>query len=202
MERRIQHLLFETQSLTPGERADALHRLFCNYATQKQETHSAQYVPQDVLDAYGELESRLHHLLNAAAFAHPDRAVSSLLRKIEKRLAALPESIMQSLYATPDQNWILCYRNLIELHDLLEDAHLVNDAQEYATLVEIMTRLALALSKSAAVRVDAASMFALWLMQAHLRRYSPRRCRALRKSRRSPAKPRMTKRRASRSAKN
>ena len=202
MERRIQHLLFETQGLTPGERADTLHRLFCNYAAQEQETHSAQYVPQDVLDAYGELESRLHHLLNAADLAHPDRATASLLRKIEKRLAALPASIMRSLYATPEQDWILCYRNLIELHELLEDAHLLNDAQEYATLVEIMTRLALALSRSAAVKVDAASMFALWLMQAHLRRYSPQRRRTTRKSRRSSAKPRAVKRNASRSAKN
>ncbi len=185
MERRKQHLLFEQQNLTPGERADTLRRLLSNVAFQPQPQHSPQYVPQDVLDAYGELESRLKHLLNAATLARPDHSQAALLRKVDKKLAALPEHIMQALSASTDQDWMIGYRSMIELHELLEDAHMVNDAQEYATLIQIMSRLALALSQSAAVRVNAASMFVLWLMQMHLQRYSPRR---KRRSQRQPAR--------------
>lgn len=202
MERRKQHLLFEQSCLTPGERADVLRNLLGRVAFQAQPQHSSQYVPQDVLDAYGELESRLRHLLSAATLTHPDRSKAALLRRVDKRLTALPERIMQALSANTEQDWMIGYRSMVELHELLEDAHMVDDAQEYATLVEIMTRLALALSRSAAVKVDAASMFALWLMQAYLRRYSPQRRRTTRKSRRSSAKPRAVKRNASRSAKN
>ncbi len=202
MERRTQHLLFEAPSLTPGERASTLQRLFCRCAAQEQKTHSAQYVPQDVLAAYGELESRLLHLLSAASLNRTDRCSSALLRKIEKKLSALPECLMHSLNATPEDDWMLCYRSLVELHNLLEDAHLVDDAQEYATLVDIMSRLALALSKSANVRIDAASMFALWLMQNHLQRYTPRRRRTSNKPRRTSSPSRTVKHHASHPAKN
>lgn len=99
MERRKQHLLFEPQFLTPGERARALQNLFCRVASQPQPQHSPQYVPQDVLAAYGELESRLHHLINAATLAHPDRTRQALLRKIDKRITAMPEHIMRALSA-------------------------------------------------------------------------------------------------------
>lgn len=174
MDHRKQHLLFESQRLTPGERALALQRLFSRVASQVQAPHSPQYVPQDVLAAHEELESRVRHLLNAAALAHPDRAKLALLRKIDKRLTALPTRILNALSANAEQDWMVCYRSMVELHELLEDAHLVDDEQEYTTLAEIMARLALALSRSAAVRVDAASMFVLWLMQVHLQRNSPR----------------------------
>ena len=197
MEHRKQHLLFETQCLTPGGRAHALQRLFSRVASQPQSQHSPQYVPQDVLAAHGELESRLRHLLNAATLARPDRARLALLRKIDKRLTALPTRILSALSASTEQDWMVCYRSMIELHELLEDAHLVDDAQEYATLVEIMTRLAHALSQSAAVRVDAASMFVLWIMQVHLQRYSPRR-----KRRSSRRKTRPSARHASVTSKN
>ncbi len=185
MEHRKQHLLFEPQCLTPGERALALQRLFSRVASQTQSQHSPQYVPQDVLAAHEELKSRMQHLLNAAALTHPDRAKLALLRKIDKRLTALPTHILDALSANVEQDWMVCYRSMVELHELLEDAHLVDDAQEYTTLAETMARLALALSRSAAVRVDAASMFVLWLMQVHLQRYSPRKKR--RSARKSPS---------------
>lgn len=184
-------MLFEQEKLTPGTRAQALSRLFHSSALR---THGetpptgGEHVPIAVLTAHGELERRLRYMLEAALATRP-AAAKPRLRRIERLLDTLPESIMRTLPATPDQDWMLCYRELVRLHDLLDEAGLCESAEEYAGLITKMSRLAEAVSAGSAVSVNAGSMFTLWLMQSHLRRYSPRKRRApRRKKRRTPRK--------------
>ena len=186
-------MLFEQESLTPGKRADALSRLFCTLAARTREGVSAEHIPLSVLEAHGDLENHLRYMIEAAYASCKDKKRLSQLRRIEKLLDSLPTGIMQTLPASPEQDWMRCYRDLVKLHDMLDEAGLCVDAQEYAAIIEKTARLAQAVSEGSAVQVNAASMFALWLMQAHLRRYQPRRRRPARRKKR---KHRHTPRRA------
>lgn len=177
-------MLFEQEKLTPGMRARALSRLFHRYALRETpEPPSREHVPVEVLTAHGELERYLRYMLEAAFNTRP-AAARPALRRIERLLDALPESIMQTLPATPEQDWMRCYRDLVRLHDLLDEADLCEGAEEYSTIVTKMVQLAEAVSTASAVSVNAGGMFTLWLMQAHLRRYSPRKRRTPRKKKR------------------
>ena len=182
-------MLFEEDQITPAKKARALSKLFHSRASRAQEPSPADHVPVEVLAAHGELESHLRYMLDATLDKRPPHAVKLNLRRIEKLLDSLPESILQTLPASPAQDWMRCYRDLAKLHDLLDDAGLCVSVDDYATVIAKMTRLAEAVSEASAVRVTAASMFALWLMQAHLRRYAPRR---RRKSRTTKRKRRQT----------
>ena len=178
MESRKQTLLFEQESLTPTKRAEALKNLFCSVACRHREDPHSGYVPVDVLVAHGDLDSHLRHLVAAATLSKKDRLSQRLLRRIERRLDSLPESIMQTLPATTEQDWMRCYRDLIELDELLDEAQLVEDAQEYATILTKMTRVAETVSEASAVQIRASSIFALWLQKKHTDRYSSRRRRS------------------------
>lgn len=185
-------MLFEQEKITPGLRARALSRLFHSYA-QRKPPHEAEanseHVPVEVLTAHGELERHLRYMLEAAFNTRP-AAIKPRLRKIERLLDTLPESIMSTLPATPEEDWMRCYRDLVKLHDLLDEAGLCETAEEYATITSKMSQLAAAVSEGAAVSVNAGSMFALWLMQAHLHRYAPRKRRANRSKKRSAKRKR------------
>lgn len=178
-------MLFEQESITPGKRAAALNSLFCAKAARPRLTSCAEHVPVEVLEAHGELESHLRYMLEAACKSRPDKASQRQLRLVEKLLYSLPESIMQTLPATPETDWMRCYRDLIKLHELIDDAGLCIEAAEYATIIEKMVRLAEAVSENSAVQVSSASIFTLCLMQAHLRRYRPGKRRPSRKKKRT-----------------
>ena len=168
-------MLFEEDEITPGKRARALSKLFHEQTARERAPQAADHVPMEVLAAHGELESHLRYMLNAALDKRPPHAVKLNLRRIERLLDTLPESILCTLPAAPTQDWMRCYRDLVKLHELLDDAGLCVSMEEYATVIAKMMRLAAAVSEASAVQVNAASMFTLWLMQAHLRRYAPRR---------------------------
>lgn len=177
-------MLFEEEKLTPGIRARALSRQFQNYAQRAAGgLGGSEHVPVEVLTAHGELERRLRYMLEAAFTTRPSSA-RARLRRIERLLDSLPEGIMQTLPATTEQDWMRCYRELVRLHDLLDEAELYESAEEYATIISKMAQLAEAVSQASAVSVNAGSMFTLWLMQSHLRRYSPRKRRPARKKKR------------------
>ena len=183
-------MLFEQEKITPGMRARALSRLFHRYALRETpESPGREHVPVEVLTAHGELERHLRYMLDAAFNTRP-AAARPPLRRIERLLDALPESIMQTLPATPEQDWMRCYRDLVRLHDLLDDAELCTGAEEYATIISKMVQLAEAVSRGSAVTVNAGGMFTLWLMQAHLRRYAPRKRRPSRRKKRSAKRKR------------
>lgn len=183
-------MLFEQEKLTPGKRARALNRLFLSYAQREQSPcASGDHVPVDVLTTHGELERHLRYMLDAAFLTRP-AAVRPRLRRIEKLLDTLPASIMKTLPATPEQDWMCCYRELVKLHDLLDEAGLCESGEEYATITGKMVQLAEAVSAGAAVSVNAGSMFILWLMQTHLQRYSPRKRRAIRRKKRASKRKR------------
>lgn len=191
MESRKQTLLFEQESLTPAKRAAALQNLFLSVACRHREDSHSGYVPVEVLAAHGELDSHLRHLVAAATLSKKDSPAQRLLRRIERRLDSLPESIMKTLPATAEQDWMRCYRDLIELHELLDEAQLIEDAQEYATILTKMTRVAETVSEASAVQICASSVFALWLRKSHMERYSS--CR--RRSSRTKQKKRSSSRR-------
>lgn len=178
-------MLFEQEQLTPGMRARALSSLFHSYVQRAPGSAATElHVPVEVLTAHGELERHLRYMIDAAVNSRP-AAAKPRLRRIERLLDTLPTSIMQTLPATPAQDWMRCYRDLVRLHDLLDEADLCQSAEEYATIISKMTQLADAVSRSSGVDVNAGGMFALWLMQAHLRRYAPRKRRTPRKKKRT-----------------
>lgn len=185
-------MLFEEEKLTPGKRASALNSLFLSYAQREQSPCAgSEHVPVEVLTAHGELERHLRYMLDAAFNTRP-AAVRPRLRRIEKLLDTLPESIMKTLPATPEQDWMCCYRTLVRLHGMLDEAGLYESREEYATITGKMVQLAEAVAAGAVVSVNAGSMFILWLMQTHLQRYSPRKRRAIRRKKHTTKRKRAT----------
>ena len=96
--------------------------------------------------------------------------------------APMPECIMQSLKASAMSNWMLLYRKLEQLHGLLEDNLPAPDADEYYAIVRKLVRMAETVATHASVQINAASMFTLLLMQAHLHKYAPTRRKATRRN--------------------
>lgn len=176
-------MLFEREPLTPQGRKEVLMRLFGAAASRGGDWSVVSHVPVAVLEAHGELATHVRFILDAARYNHTlSREQQRMLHKAERLLDALPNTIMQTLPAGPEDNWPLLYRMLVDMHDLLEDALPDLDAEEYSSIVQKMVQLAEAVAASAAVEVSAASMFALLLVQMHLNKYeSPRR-------RRTPAR--------------
>lgn len=114
-------------------------------------------------------------MLEAASNRRQDKVQRRLMLKIEKLMDSLPESIMATLPAGPEENWLGVYRKLAMLHGLLEEVEPALDADEYIAIVQKIIQLAGAVAKASSVKVDAASMFALLLIQVHLHKYSPAR---------------------------
>lgn len=183
-------MLFEREPLTPKGRYTALNRLFADFARRGGAKPEPGHVPVEVLSAHGDLDSHVRFMLEAAHNRPQNREQRRRLHQIEKVMDALPTCIMETLPAGPDENWLCLYRKLVQLHGLLEDLEPGLDAEEYAAIVQKMVQLAGAVARFASVEVNAASMFALLLIQVHLHKHSP----ARRRSHRAPkAKARSTK---------
>ena len=184
-------MLFEREPLTPQGRKEVLMRLFGAAARRGGNWAAAHHVPVEVLAAHGELASHVRFILDAA---RNDRSLQKeqhrLLHKAERLLDSLPDSIMQTLPAGPEDNWLQLYRTLVQMHGLLEDALPNLDADEYGSIVQKMVQLAEAVATSAAVEVSPASMFALLLVQVHLNKYEPSRVRRPRRRRKTASKSR------------
>lgn len=168
-------MLFEREPLTPKGRLAALNRLFAEVARREGEAPPAGHVPVAVLSAHGELAAHVRFMLEAASNRSQDKEQRRLMLKIERLMDSLPESIMATLPAGPDENWLGVYRKLAALHGLLEDVVPALDADEYIAIVQKIIQLAGAVARASSVNLDAASMFALLLIQVHLHKYAPAR---------------------------
>ena len=176
-------MLFEREPLTPKGKANVLTGIFAEVAGRSASDKSAQgVVPREVLEAYGDLSSHVRFMIEAAAHTQLSKEAHKNLRKVEKLLDALPECIMQSLKASAMSNWMLLYRKLEQLHGLLEDNLPAPDADEYYAIVRKLVRMAETVATHASVQINAASMFTLLLMQAHLHKYAPTRRKATRRN--------------------
>lgn len=185
-------MLFERELLTAQGKAEVLTRLFAEAATRNESpTASGGTVPREVLDAYGELASHVRFIMEAATHVAPNREIQKQIRKIEKLLDSLPESILQSLSAGPCDNWMQLYRKLVQLHVQLEESFPTPDADEYTAIVQKICNLAKTVADHAVVQINAGSMFCLLMMQVHLHRYSKpaRKRRTKKKATKRTAKP-------------
>ena len=177
-------MLFERETVTPQGRLAAMEELFARVAKRNDTVYEPGRVPVEAIEAYGDLETPLRYMLEAASAGCKDRTRLAELRKVEKCLNTLPEALMTSLSAGPDENWLCLFRHLLQLHTLLTDAGIGTDAAEYASLLQKMVQLAETVSQAAAVEISPASMFTLLLMQVEMQRINPPR------RRRKPAKKR------------
>ncbi len=166
-------MLFERETVTPQGRLAAMEELFARVAKRSDAEHIPGRVPVEALEAFGDLETPLRYMLEAAAAGCKDRTRLAQLRKVEKCLNALPEALMTSLSAGPEENWLCMFRHLLQLHTLLTDAGIGTDAAEYSTLLQKMVQLAEKVSQAAAVEISPASMFTLLLMQVEMQRINP-----------------------------
>jgi hypothetical protein len=183
-------MLFERETVTPHGRLAAMEELFARVARRKDTIHEPGRVPVEAIEAYGDLETPLRYMLEAAAAATKDRTRLSQLRKVEKCLNTLPDALMTSLSAGPAENWMCMFRHLLQLHTLLTDAGIGTETDEYASLLHKMVLLAEKVSQVATVEISPASMFTLMLMQVEMQRIkAPRRRRKpARKRRKAKAK--------------
>ena len=178
-------MLFEREPLTPTGRKEVLMRLFGAAARRGEEWSVANHVPVAVLEAHGDLAVHVRFILDAA---RNNRSLSKeqqrMLHKTERLLDSLPESILETLPAGPEDNWLQLYRKLVDMHGLLEDALPDLDEEEYTSIVQKMVQLAESVADCAAVEVSAASMFALMLVQVHHNKYEAPKPRPVRRSKR------------------
>ncbi len=180
-------MLFEREQLTPQGRLQALESVFSHIARRPGEPPKPGFVPVEVLEAYGDFNAHIRFLLEAATSKAADSTRVRQLHRLTRELDALPEGILVTLPAGPDGPWLAFYRKLFHLHNMLEDAQLELDAEEYSTLILKMVTLAERVSAASAVTVDAASMFSLLLIQIHLRHQDELRHRKPRKKKRRKA---------------
>ena len=160
-------------------------RLFGAAARRGDEWSVANHVPVAVLEAHGDLAVHVRFILDAARNNRSlSREQQRMLHKTERLLDSLPESIIETLPAGPEDNWLQLYRRLVDMHGLLEDALPDLDEEEYTSIVQKMVQLAEAVADCAAVEVSAASMFALMLVQVHLNKYESPKPRLARRAKR------------------
>lgn len=178
-------MLFEREALTPSGRKEVLMRLFGAAARRSGERPVGSHVPVEVLEAHGDLAAHVRFILDAARNRNLSREQQRLMHKAERLLDSLPDSIIATLPAGPDGNWLQLYRKLVQMHGLLEDAVPDLDAEEYTSIVQKMVLLAETVAASASVEVSAASMFALLLVQVHLNKYEPAKPRRTARKRKS-----------------
>lgn len=186
-------MLFERETVTPQGRLAAMEELFARVAKRSDTVHEPGHVPVEALEAFGDLETPLRYMLEAAAAGCKDRSRLTQLRKVEKCLNTLPDALMTSLAAGPEENWLCMFRHLLQLHTLLTDAGIGTDAAEYATLLQKMVQLAEKVSQAAAVEISPASMFTLLLMQVEMQRINPPRKRRSTTRKRRKTRARRTK---------
>lgn len=186
-------MLFERETVTPQGRLAAMEELFARVAKRSDTVYEPGHVPVEALEAFGDLETPLRYMLEAAAAGCKDRSRLAQLRKVEKCLNTLPDALMTSLAAGPEENWLCMFRHLLQLHTLLTDAGIGTDAAEYATLLQKMVQLAEKVSQAAAVEISPASMFTLLLMQVEMQRINPPRKRRSTTRKRRKTRARRTK---------
>lgn len=181
-------MLFEKETLSAQGKAAVLATLFQTVSERQAEQVSAGHVPVEVLDAHGELTTHVRFLLEAATHRKTSKEEHKQLRKIDKLLDSLPESILYTLQAKGDDNWMHLYRKLIQLHSLLDDALPNPDVDEYTAIVQKIIHLAVTVANAAAVTINPASMFTLLLMQVHLHKYAPKKPKRTKKQAKNKAK--------------
>lgn len=171
-------MLFKREPLTPQGRMQTLEAIFEQVARRPGEAPAAGRVPLRALEAYGDFETHLRYVLEAnAASAGKERRAT--IRRVERALNTLPDALLTSLPAGPENNWLCFFRQLVQFHRLLTEAEIGLEQEDYTNIVLKMVQLAEAVSESSSVTVNAASMFALLLLQVELHHQRPR-------SRRSP----------------
>lgn len=180
-------MLFERKPLTPQGRMQTLESIFEQVARRPGETPAAGRVPLRALEAYGDFETHLRYVLEAnAASAGKERRTT--IRRVERALNTLPDALLTSLPAGPENNWLCFFRQLVQFHRLLTDAEIGLEQEDYTNIVLKMVQLAEAVSESSSVTVNAASMFALLLLQVELHHQRPRSRRSARRKRNSGKK--------------
>jgi len=177
-------MLFEQESLTPRGRILVLTRLFCELARRDSEPPPQGHVPVSVLEAHRDFEAHVRYMIEAAEKLCSDKERLRIFRKARHLLDSLPQLIMHTLSAGPENDWTRFYRTLVQLHHALEEAEPTMDEQEYTAIVQKMSALAGAVAQVSAIRIDGTSMFALMLTQALISKHSPRRRRPLRRKKR------------------
>lgn len=180
-----QPMLFEQESLTPKGRIAVLARLFCEVARRDAAPPPHGHVPIPVLEAHRDFEAHVRYMIEAAERLCHDKERLHAFRKARHLLDDLPQMIMHTLSAGPDNDWMRFYRALVQLHHLLVEAEPGMDEQEYAAIAQKMASLAGAVAQVSAVRINGTSMFALMLTQVLLKKYSPRRRTPRRKKRKN-----------------
>ncbi len=193
-------MLFQREQITPQGRLQALEALFGQLARRNGASAEPGHVPVDILEAYGELNSRLRFLLEAELSRGADSQRRRQLKHIERELDALPESIMETLPAGPEGNWLGFYRHLVRLHTMLGDAQPELEEEEYGTIIRKMVQLAARVSQASAVDVNAASMFSLLLIQVELHHQDAARLRKPRRKKRRRSSRKATKKAVQRSS--
>lgn len=169
-------MLFDRTPLTPEQQAEVLMRHFGRVSGAVLGSHDGGGVPLSVLEAYGELNRHLRYLIAAAIAEHRSKRLSTRpLRRLERELDALPRAIMLTLSAGHEQDWMSAYRLLLRLHSLSIRNSMRLDAEEYETLIGKMVQLAARIADAAVVRINAASMFSLLLIQTLLHERQQRR---------------------------
>ena len=167
-----------------------LERLFEQAAARSGTAPQPGHVPVDTLHAYGEFETHARYLLGAAASQQNTAVRKAKLKRLEKALNTLPDTLMESLPVGPDGNWLAFYRSLTKFLALMDEAEIALDEDEYTTFIQKMIQMAGSVSEASAVKVDAGSMFALMLIQNEMIR-----------ARKPKRKPRRKRRRTAKRAK-
>ncbi len=180
-------MLFEKKELTSKGRLMVLERLFEQAATRGGAAPQPGHVPVETLHAYGEFETHARYLLEAAASQQNTAVRKARLKRLEKALNSLPDTLMASLPVGPGGNWLAFYRSLTKFLSLMDEAEIALDEDEYTTFIQKLIQMAGSVSDASAVKVDGGSMFALMLIQNEmLRSRKPKR--KPRRMRRKPAK--------------
>ncbi|HIX88133.1 MAG TPA: hypothetical protein H9976_03350 [Candidatus Akkermansia intestinavium] len=178
-------MLFDRSPLTPEQQTEVLMRHFGRVSGADAGPHEGSCVPLSVLEAYGEFNRHLRYLIAAAIAEHRSKRLPVRpLRRLERELDALPRAIMLTLSAGHEQDWMSAYRLLLRLHSLTIRNALRLDAEEYETIIGKMVQLAARIADAAAVRINAASMFSLLLIQTLLHERQQRRHKAVSRGRR------------------
>ncbi len=177
-------MLFERKPLTPQGRMLALESIFEQVARRPGEAPAAGRVPLRALEAYGDFETHLRYILEANA-SHADKARRTTIRRVERALNTLPDALLTSLPAGPENNWLCFFRRLVQFHRLLVEAEVGLEQEDYTNIVMKMVQLAEAVSECSSVSVNAASMFALLLLQVELHQQRPRRRRPAKRKKKS-----------------
>lgn len=169
-------MLFESTSLSPQGRLEAIERLFEELVRREGSAPPEPgHVPLAVLETYGAWETPLRHRLEAALAGATDRRLRCRLRALERMLNALPAELMAALAAGPSDNWPAFYRALMLLHVQVSNTLPDIDPEEYAAELRRTVELAAAVSEHSPVRISAAGLFTLLLMQVELERQHPSR---------------------------